>query len=44
VPRQAQDEARALLAKGVNPHVHRKQKRQTVRLSIEYTFESIFHQ
>jgi integrase len=42
--RQARDEARALLAKGVNPHTHRKQKRQTVRLAGEYTFETVFHQ
>jgi integrase len=42
--RQARDEARALLAKGVNPHTHRKQKRQAVRLSSEYTFETVFHQ
>ncbi|MDR0736706.1 MAG: Arm DNA-binding domain-containing protein, partial [Zoogloeaceae bacterium] len=42
--RQAREEARALLAKGVNPHTHRQQKRQTVRLSSEYTFEAVFHQ
>jgi integrase len=42
--RQVRDEARALLARGVNPHTHRKQQRQTVRLSGEYTFEAVFHQ
>jgi integrase len=42
--RQARDEARALLAKGVNPHTDRKRKRQTVRLSGEYSFEAVFHQ
>ncbi|MDR2259364.1 MAG: integrase arm-type DNA-binding domain-containing protein, partial [Azoarcus sp.] len=42
--RQARDEARALLAKGVNPHTDRKRKRQTVRLSSEYSFEAVFHQ
>jgi integrase len=42
--RQARDEARALLAKGTNPHTDRKQKRQTVRLSSEYTFDAVFHQ
>jgi integrase len=42
--RQARDDARALLAKGINPHTDRKQKRQAVRLSSEHTFEAIFHQ
>jgi hypothetical protein len=42
--RQARDEARALLARGINPHTHRKQQRQTVHLTGEYTFESVFHQ
>jgi integrase len=42
--RQARDEARALLAKGANPHMDRKRKRQTVRLAGEYTFEAVFHQ
>jgi hypothetical protein len=41
--RQARDEARALLAKGTNPHTHRKQKRQAVLLAGEHTFESVFH-
>jgi integrase len=42
--RQARDEARALLAKGVNPHTDRQQQRQAVRLSGEHTFEAVFHQ
>ncbi|MDR2451424.1 MAG: Arm DNA-binding domain-containing protein, partial [Candidatus Accumulibacter sp.] len=41
--RQARDEARALLARGANPHTHRKQKRQAVLLAGENTFESVFH-
>jgi hypothetical protein len=36
--RGLRDEARALLAKGVNPRAHRKQKRATVRLADENTF------
>jgi integrase len=42
--RQARDEARALLAKGTNPHTHRKQKRQAVRMACAHTFEAVFHQ
>jgi hypothetical protein len=42
--RQARDEARALLARGANPHAHRKQKRQAVRIASEQTFEAVFHQ
>ena len=42
--RQARDEARALLAQGANPHTHRKQKRQAVRLAGEHTFEAVFLQ
>jgi integrase len=41
--RQARDGARALLARGTNPHTHRKQKRQAVLLASENTFESVFH-
>jgi integrase len=41
--RQARDEARALLAKGTNLHMHRKQKRQAVLLASENTFESVFN-
>lgn len=36
------DEARALLAKGTNPHAHRKHKRATARLTNEYTFKAVF--
>jgi hypothetical protein len=42
--RQARDEARALLAGCANPHTHRKQKRQAVRMACEHTFEAVFHQ
>jgi integrase len=41
--RQARDEARALLARGINPHTHRKQKRQAVLLASENTFEAVFN-
>jgi integrase len=41
--RQARDEARALLARGINPKVHRKQKRQAVRLASENTFTAVFN-
>jgi hypothetical protein len=40
--RGLRDEARALLAKGVNPRAHRKQKRATVRLADENTFEAVY--
>jgi hypothetical protein len=36
--RQARDEARALLAKDVNPKFHRQQERLTARLADENTF------
>jgi integrase len=42
--RQARDEARALLAKGANPHTDRQQKRQTTLLAGEYTFEAVSRQ
>jgi integrase len=42
--RQARDEARGLLAKGGNPHTHRKQKRQAVRTASAHTFEAVFQQ
>lgn len=35
------DEARALIAKNINPKVHRKQKRQAVRLAAEHSFKSV---
>ena len=40
--RSLRDEARALLAKGINPRVHRKQKRTAVRLADENTFEAVY--
>lgn len=40
--RALRDEARALLAKGTNPHSYRKQKRATARLSHEHTFKAVF--
>jgi len=40
--RTLRDEARALLAKGINPHVERKQKRHAVQLASEYTFQVVF--
>ena len=42
--RGLRDEARALMAKGVNPRVHRKQKRVAVRLAGEHTFELVYKQ
>ena len=42
--RQARDEARRLLAKGVNPKTHRQQRRQAARLADENTFGVIFEQ
>lgn len=40
--RSLRDEARALLAKGINPKAHRKQKRQAVRLASEHSFKSVY--
>lgn len=40
--RSLRDEARALLAKGINPRVHRKQKRTAVRLADENTFDAVY--
>ncbi len=36
------DEARALVAKDINPCIHRKQKRAAVKLAGENTFEAIY--
>lgn len=36
------DEARALLAKGINPHTDRKQKRHAIKLAAEHTFKAVF--
>ena len=40
--RTLRDEARALLAKGINPHTDRKQKRHAVKLAADYTFKAVF--
>ncbi|MBY2956649.1 DUF4102 domain-containing protein [Achromobacter pulmonis] len=40
--RALRDEARALLAKGINPHTDRKQKRHAVKLASDYTFKAVF--
>ena len=40
--RALRDEARALLAKGINPHTDRKQKRHAIKLASEYTFKAVF--
>lgn len=40
--RELRDEARALVAKGVNPRVHRKQKRVAVKLADENAFKLVF--
>ncbi|HCM5829491.1 integrase arm-type DNA-binding domain-containing protein [Klebsiella pneumoniae] len=42
--RVLRDQARALLVKGVNPKLDRKQKRQAVRLADEHTFKALFLQ
>ncbi|GGO76248.1 hypothetical protein GCM10011348_03000 [Marinobacterium nitratireducens] len=41
--RALRDEARALLAQGINPHIDRKQKRRAVLLAAEHTFEAVYH-
>lgn len=40
--RSLRDEARALIAKNINPKIHRKQKRQAVRLAAENSFKSVY--
>ncbi len=40
--REKRDAARALVAKGINPHRHRKQARAIVRLADENTFEAVY--
>ncbi|MER2906773.1 tyrosine-type recombinase/integrase [Morganella morganii] len=42
--RTLRDQARALLAKGINPKLDRKHKRQFVRLADEHTFKAVFLQ
>lgn len=41
--RTLRDEARALVAKGVNPLAHRKQKRAAAKQADENTFEQVFN-
>lgn len=40
--RTLRDEARALLAKGINPHTDRKQKRHAIKLASDFTFKAVF--
>ncbi|MFC4160381.1 tyrosine-type recombinase/integrase [Chitinimonas lacunae] len=40
--RALRDEARALLAKGINPHQERKRRRAEVRLADEHTFRAVY--
>ena len=40
--RSLRDEARALIAKNINPKIHRKQKRQAVRLAAENSFKAVY--
>ncbi|MDT4805848.1 Arm DNA-binding domain protein [compost metagenome] len=42
--RALRDEARALLAKGINPKVDRKQQRRAVRLATENSFKAVYLQ
>ncbi|ABI58299.1 tyrosine-type recombinase/integrase [Nitrosomonas eutropha] len=42
--RALRDQARALLAKGINPKVDRKHKRQAVRLADEHNFKAVYLQ
>ena len=38
------DEARSLLAKGINPHSERKRKRHAIVLAGEHTFMAVYEQ
>ncbi len=40
--RAMRDEARALLAKSINPHTDRKQKQRAVKLASDYMFKAVF--
>ena len=42
--RKLRDEARELLAKAINPRVHRKQKRHAIRLASENDFKTVYLQ
>ena len=40
--RAMRDEARTLIAKGINPRIARKQKQQAARLAGEHTFIAVY--
>ncbi len=40
--RQLRDEARALVAQGVDPRQHRQQRRRAASLAVEHTFKAVF--
>ena len=42
--RTRRDEARTLVAQGINPYEHRKQQRLAVHVAKEHTFEAVFNQ
>lgn len=42
--RTRRDEARTLVAQGINPYEHRKQQRLAVHAAKEHTFEAVFNQ
>lgn len=42
--RRLRDEAREMLAKGVNPHTERKRKRHAIVLKGEHTFKAVYEQ
>ncbi|HEY0288023.1 MAG TPA: integrase arm-type DNA-binding domain-containing protein [Pseudomonas sp.] len=42
--RGRRDEARTLVAQGINPYEHRKQQRRSVRNAAEHIFEAVFDQ
>ncbi len=42
--RQLRDEARALVAQGVDPRLYRSQKRRAASLAVEHTFKAVFLQ
>ncbi|WP_434606420.1 tyrosine-type recombinase/integrase [Pseudomonas sp. D2-30] len=42
--RTRRDEARALVAQGINPYEHRKQQRLAVHAAKDHTFEAVFNQ
>ena len=42
--RARRDEARALVAQGINSYEHRKEQRRAVHFATEHTFEAVFNQ